>query len=354
MSEPPFILNQPTPEEIARALELLEPEGLLMVRKDLDDLGDEIRSELRDRLRRSFLPVEWANRLQSILLLMHDARAKHPTGFTSRVFLPWIKFRSSLRPNRRRIGREMERVGEIADGSVEETEHFIAVYRSVVSDLVDPYTTLLVACHEVIAGTFADLETSNFKMGEFNKVEFVQSAMRKRGDTAELFRGYNSKVRNAISHAGSHGVTIEGRSVLFRDIKRGPQPVVSTVRWSVDELSWNAIFMAELLDCIDAATEIFSLDCIDLDHNDIPMLLQVMDAAFTPSQLADIRTKFRGNMEKVWSDQDISDERRRELLADIVSEQYRARGMAFHGLRLSADIALITVPVEGALEAQQA
>jgi hypothetical protein len=98
VSKPPFILNQPTPEEIARALELLEPEGLLMVRKDLDDLGDEIRSELRDRLRRSLLPVEWANRLQSILLLMHDARAKHPTGFISRVLLPWIKFRSRLRP----------------------------------------------------------------------------------------------------------------------------------------------------------------------------------------------------------------------------------------------------------------
>jgi hypothetical protein len=66
----------------------------------------------------------------------------------------------------------MARIAEIAEGSVEETEHEIALYRLMVSDLFDPYITILVASCEFIAGTFADLDAANFKMGELNKVEF--------------------------------------------------------------------------------------------------------------------------------------------------------------------------------------
>jgi hypothetical protein len=253
------------------------------------------------------------------------------------------------------LGAKWSASGEIPEGSIEETDHFIAVYRSVVSDLVDPYITLLVASHEFISGAFTNFETANFQMGEFNKIEFVRAAMRKRGDTADLFRGYNSRVRNAISHAGSHGYMIEGRSVLFRDIKRGPQPIVSPVRWSVDEVGWNDVLMAELLDCIDAATELFGLDCVDVGAVDLPDLLQVVDAAFTPSQRADLRAESQRHSEKVWNDQEISDERRREILAGSASEQFRARGMALRGLDLSAGdrTVLIAVPVEGPLDRRQ-
>lgn len=345
-----------TAEEIAQALELLRPERLLMVREDLDHLDDAMKAELRDRLHRSCFPVVWAGRLQSILLLLHEGYAKDPSGFINQVFLPWVKLRHDLRLRRVRIGRDMARIRETAEGSTEETEHFIALYRSLVSDLLDPYTTLLVACHQFVAGSFASIESANFNLGEFNKVEFVQSAMRKRGDTAELFQGYNSKVRNAISHAGSHGVAIEGRSVLFRDIRRGPTPVVSPVRWSVDELGVNTVLMAELLDCIDAATEIFGLDCVNVDDVDFPTLLQVVDAAFTPAQRADIRAKMHDHLGKIWGDPEIPDEKRREILAEILSEQYRLRNMALRGFDLDTNttVLLIAVPGEGTLDTEQA
>jgi hypothetical protein len=64
--------------------------------------------------------------------------------------------------------------------SIEETEHFITLYRSLVSDLLDPYATLLVACHQFVAGSFAGIEAANFNLDELNKVEFVQSAMQAR------------------------------------------------------------------------------------------------------------------------------------------------------------------------------
>jgi hypothetical protein len=37
-------LTPPTPEEVSRALELLRPEKLLMVREDLADLDDELKA----------------------------------------------------------------------------------------------------------------------------------------------------------------------------------------------------------------------------------------------------------------------------------------------------------------------
>jgi hypothetical protein len=169
---------------------------------------------------------------------------------------------------------------------------------------------------------------------------------------ADLYRGYNSKVRNAISHAGSHGVTIEGQSVLFRDIKRGNAPFVSPVRWTVHELSWNGILIAELLDCLDAATEIFGLDCMSTDNADFGTFSHVADAAFTSSQRAELRVLCRRDFAKVWDDQKISDKQRREMLAEFLSRNYDLHGMELRGLDLSAGerVVLIAVPVEGAID----
>ena len=157
-------LTPPTPEEVSRALELLRPEKLLMSREDLADLDDELKAELHDRLCRTVFPVDWASRLQSILLLLHEAHRVDPARFVAQVFLPWVRLRRTLQPNWQRVGREMARIGEIAEGSVEETEHEIALYRLIVSDLFDPYITILVASCEFIAGTFTDLDAANFKM----------------------------------------------------------------------------------------------------------------------------------------------------------------------------------------------
>jgi hypothetical protein len=137
--------------------------------------------------------------LQSILLLLHEAHQVDPARFVSTVFLPWVRLRRTLQPNWLRVAREMARIGEIAEGSTEETEHQIALYRLIVSDLFDPYITILV-------------------------VEFVEAHLRGRGDMVQMFRSYDSRARNAISHAGSHGYVLEGRTILFRNISRGQQP----------------------------------------------------------------------------------------------------------------------------------
>ena len=347
-------LTPPTPEEVSRAFELLRPEKLLMAREDLADLDDDLKAELSDRLCRTVFPVYWASRLQSILLL-HEAHRTDPTRFVTQVFLPWVQLRRTLEPNWLRVAREMARIGEIAEGSTEETEHQVALYRLIVSDLFDPYITILVASCKFMAGTFTDLDAANFKMGELNKVEFVEANLRKRGDDVQLFRGYDSRVRNAISHAGSHGYVIEGRTVLFRNIDRGPQPKVSPVRWGVDELGWNGVLLAELVSCLDAATELFGLDCVRPDTGDFSLLLQVIDTAFTPTRRAEIRSKLHENVTRIWTDQALDAERRGEVLSEILTEQFRLRDMALRCIDLSMGrgTVLIAIPPKDSVDDQQ-
>lgn len=348
-------LTAPTPEEVGRVLELLRPESLLMARGDLADLDDELKAELHDRLRRTFFPVDWASRLQSILLLLHEAHSVDPARFVAQVFLPWVRLRRTLQANWLRVRREMARIGEIAEGSTEETEHQIALYRLIVSDLFDPYITILVASCELIAGTFTDLDAANFKMGELNKVEFVEAHLHRRGDTVQLFRGYDSRVRNAISHAGSHGYVIEGRTILFRNINRGPQPRVSPVRWSVDELGWNGVLVAELVSCLDAATELFGLDCVRPDIENFSLVLEVVDAAFTRAQRTELRAKLKENMTRIWVDQALNDKRRGEVLSEILAEQFQLRDMALRCIDLSmgSGTVLIAIPPKGVVDDEQ-
>ncbi len=215
-----------------------------------------------------------------------------------------------------------------------------------------PYITILVASCEFIAGTFTDLDAANFKMGEINKVEFVEAHLRKCGDDIQLFQGYDSKVRNAISHAGSHGYVIEDRSILFRNINRGPQPKVSLVRWSVDELGWNSIRVAELVSCLDAATEIFGLDCVRLETGDFSQMLQVVDAAFTPAQRAELRAKLSEDLTRIWTDQALDAGRRGEVLSELLAEQFQLRDMALRCIdrSMGGGTVLIAIPPEGALD----
>lgn len=71
-------LMPPTPEEVDRALALLKPARSLMTPEHLANLDDELKAELHDRLCRTVFPVEWASRLQWILLLLHDAHRVDP------------------------------------------------------------------------------------------------------------------------------------------------------------------------------------------------------------------------------------------------------------------------------------
>lgn len=71
---------------------------------------------------------------------------------------PWHELREKSRHHFECIGEELSRNGEFEPRSVKEAAHSANVYPYIVSDLFDPYLTLVVACFQFKNGTFTSLD----------------------------------------------------------------------------------------------------------------------------------------------------------------------------------------------------
>ena len=253
-----------TPNEILSILERLHPDSLLLVR-DKTGLDEETLEALWRKVAFSYdLPRRLAT-VEYLLLIMHQACEQDRTAYLTKVFFPWVGIKRRLHDQVMRIVDDIARCNEIEAYSTEDAAHIATkVYRPLVSDVFDPYMTLLVATYTFIEGSFVDIETSNLGAQERSKAEVVESRIRQSGGPTNLLEGYDPIVRNALSHTGSEGVLYEPGSIMFRNIKRGPRPVVEPRRWSHDDLHSNVIAMIELVMSIDVAVEIFGIDSVDL------------------------------------------------------------------------------------------
>lgn len=252
--------------EFLLILERLHPDSLLLLR-DETELDEETLQALWRKVAFSYDPPRRLATVEYLLLIMNQACEQNRTAYLTKVFFPWVGIKRRLHDQVMRIIDDIARTNEIEAYSVENAAHIATkIYRPLVSDVFDPYMTLLVATYAFIEGTFVDIETSNLGAQERSKAEFVESRIRQSGGPANLLQGYDPIVRNALSHAGSDGVLYEIDSILFRNIKRGPTPIVESRRWSHDDLYSHIIALIELVMSIDAAVEIFGIDSVDLQR----------------------------------------------------------------------------------------
>jgi hypothetical protein len=123
-----------------------------------------------------------ASNITVLLPLLHEARGKDEKAFWINLFLPWISIQSSVRVNRDRIPDEFARIADFKPGSRELLVHLVNIYRNIVSDLLDPYMTLLVACFQFIEGEFTSLKNANVGLGERNKAKYLESRIKNEAD----------------------------------------------------------------------------------------------------------------------------------------------------------------------------
>jgi hypothetical protein len=252
-----------TPAEIMSILERLRPDSLLL--RGETGLNEEILQALWHKIAFSYDPPRRLATLEYLLLIMHQACEQDRAGYLTKVFLPWIGIKRRLHDQVVRIIDDIARISEIEAYSADDAAHIATkVYRPLVSDVFDPYMTLPIATYGFMEGTFVDIETSNLGAHERSKAEVVESRIKQSGGPPNLLAGYDPVVRNALSHTGSEGVLYEPGSILFRNIKRGPIPVVEARRWSHDELHSHVVSLIELIMSIDAAVEIFGIDSVEL------------------------------------------------------------------------------------------
>lgn len=232
----------------------------LRINKDLSE--DEVNGleEIQKMLEMRFLGDERDFYITDTLDILHKGLAVDNTDFIAGIFFKFHASVVKLGPHKKQVYSNLEALGHLQAGSREEQVHLVTIYRSIVSDLFDPYITLFVACLQYIEGKFVNFHQANLGISERSKTEYVM----KRLKGSKLFSGYDPLVRNAISHSGSDGVKYEQEHILFKNIKRGAPPLITWVKWTTEELMENIFAIVNFVNGIDCAVNIFGIDIANL------------------------------------------------------------------------------------------
>jgi hypothetical protein len=322
--------------------DLLKPEALTFVRRSLDD--DDIQGLASFLHMPGNADLRLAN-ITVLLPLLHDARRKDEKASWIDLFLPWISIQHSVRGHHDRILDEFAKVGDFDADSRELLIHLVNLYRSIVSDLLDPYLTLPLACYQFIEGEFTGIQHANVGMAERNKAEYLESRIKRVDPENRLLSGYQPIVRNAVTHTGSDGVHYSKNGVLFRNIKRGVPPVVETVEWSEGLLTDKIVRLYECIISIDAAVNIFGVDCGELLLNDEDVKSEFIQRALTLDQRARLREPTDDLMKRIRDDKELTISRRIELLSQILLYNCAKRNMPVRAIRVSSERRIVMVEI---------
>ncbi|MGR4890863.1 hypothetical protein ACIPPQ_07510 [Sphingopyxis sp. LARHCG72] len=312
------------PVEYLSIIERLRPDSLLLVR-DSAGLDEDTEQRLWRKVAYSYDPARRLAAVEYLLLTMHEASEQDRAAYMTKVFLPWAGIKRRVHAQVMRIIDDIGRTNEIEAYSDEDAAHIATkIYRPLVSDVFDPYMTLLVATYAFKEGKFVDIETSNLGALERSKAELVESRIRQFGGPADLLNGYDPIVRNALAHAGSDGVLYEDNSILFRSVKRGTPPIIESRRWSHDELHGHVIALLELIMSIDAAVEIFGIDSLDV-LSERAVTDQFLYHALDRDQRRALSSSLGENLKKIQTLKGASFAERMDLLSKILFLQCAER-----------------------------
>jgi hypothetical protein len=327
--------------------DLLKPEKLLFVRKNLE--ASDVQKLAGLQKVPGDLNLRSAN-ISVLLPLLHEAREKDGNSFWIDLFFPWISIQRSVRAHHDRILHEFARIGDFRLDRQEFLTHLVNIYRSIVSDLLDPYMTLPVACFQFMEGEFTNIKDANVGLGERNKAEFLESRIGKVDPENRLLSGYEPIVRNAVTHPGSDGVIYRASSVLFRNIKRGTPAGVEAVEWSQDKLLNKIICLYECIISIDAAVNVFGVDCSEAIVGNEDVKSEFIQRALVPERRAELRAPFEEFMKRIRDDKNLTVNKRFELLSQVLLNNCAVKKMEVRGIRVSIERRTVMVEIPDSQE----
>ncbi|WP_417409910.1 hypothetical protein [Hoeflea sp.] len=343
------MLPKPTlisPADLLSILGRLNPESLLLRRGETGLQAEELEALWR-KIAFSYDPPRRLETIEYLLLIMNEARSIDAQGYLTKVLFPWIGMKRLLQRQARSIVDDIERISGLEAYTTEDAAHIAnKIYRPLVADIFDPYLTLLVGTYAFIDGTFVSIEASNYGALERNKAEWIDSRIRKLGGPANLLDGYDPIVRNAVSHAGSGGIVYDERSILFREVKRGPEPKVETRRWSHDELHWHVLALIELVMSIDAAVDIFGLDNMDL-LNEKEIADHALYHVYDRQDRLELVKPMQKKLKKIRASKTISSEEKLDFLGKLLFLQCAERGIPCTSVAFNHEMSacIVSLPV---------
>ena len=277
--------------------------------------------------------------ISEILQLFHDGYKVSPQTFIKDIFFPnQLILRATYYHDDSTI-KEYKKVEKLIDNRAKQIK-LVRIYRSLVSDLFDPYLSILVASVEIVEGNFQSIQLSNLGKTERGKVEFLT----KRLKSSSLFSGYSPIIRNAISHSGSHGIIYEDNSILFRQIKRGKNPSIGeSLKVSNEELVSYIQKILDFIVSVGASINLFGLDIQDIITKDIK-LIQKFQYLISPKQLAKKRKRNDKAFSKIWENVDFSNTRKLEYFTSLFSAACEKNEMQVLSISFKKNFVIISVP----------
>jgi hypothetical protein len=276
---------------------------------------------------------------EEILQLFHDAFDAQPITFIKDLFFP---NQLTLRATYARQDFILSAFKKAKREVKLETRQIALenVYRSVVADLFDPYVSILVASIQLKEGVFKSFELANLEHAEFNKYEFVKKRLGPDG----LLKGYFSIIRNAISHAGSHGISRDGDRIVFRNIKRNGQPSVSDTKTvTTGELIECIQDLIDLIVAIETAVNIMGVDMKDIIAQN-PEAAREFQPLITQKQLVARRKKNDSAYGKVWNNPKLSEGEKREHLIRLFAQGCQKNDMPAKTIQFKDTFVIIQIP----------
>lgn len=342
-------ITPPTPKEFLATANRLHP-VILLQKFGSTSIDDATIDALWQKSVMCWDLSQRAENLEYILELLHDAFQMDPDRFLVELFVPWTGISKRLADQMIRISDDFARLKDFEAYSIEDTAHIATkIYRPIVADIFDPMLTLLSGCYEFLEGKFVDIETSNLSKSERSKSDFVLARVRKRGGPLNLLDGYNPLVRNALSHPGSDGVTYEGSTILFRNIKRQIPLDITTVRWSHEELHYRVLQIFDFINAVRIASEIFA--CSKMDRLlTKPAFDQVYLKVLDKSQRASFRGVKDPKITAMLASPEVPLKAKFELISSLLFIHFRTVGLPCNSAFLNTELSVagLEVPITSA------
>lgn len=310
----------------------------ILVEGEIDDLNT-ISQQALDNISSELIIEEY---IGEILNLLHKAFSVDNVGFIEKIFFEnQLMIRRTI-ANQDFIFDWFEKTKTLASGETKQIQ-LVHVYRAMVSDVFEPYLSILVASIHLIENTFDTFLQANLGTAEFNKQEFIK----KRLKGTNLLSGYFPIIRNAISHAGSHSIQYEINHITFKKIKRGINPTVDEVlKVRNDDLILHIQSLIDFTRCVDVAINIFGIDANDLIMNSPQLTQTFYEKMFTQDSHAKYRELRNEVYSKIWLDDKLTNTKKYEHFGELFSKVCQKYKMATKTLRFieKEGFLIISVP----------
>ena len=221
--------------------ELLKIESLLFNVDDLDWESDKEKENFQNYVLDTINIDKRIFYAHYILVILNEANQKDKNEYLKSVFLEWIYIQKKTNSKKAKIFSSIAKLSESNDDNEYKTI-ILDLYRNIVSELIDPYLTLLYASLKFSEGDFTAITNANYEQSELNKFEYIKS----RDSSDGFLSGYNSNVRNALSHNNVDSIEFNNDKIIFKNIRRGNPPKVARVEWDLTTLNYGKRKMKKL------------------------------------------------------------------------------------------------------------